>query len=126
MKLVAWMLAASVAAAGLLPVLFGLGFRSEVWLGMLGPLVSAAVSWIAMERQCRANRAGLAGLMIRAFAAKMIFIGAYVAIVLSVSWVRPVPFVVSFTGFFLVLHITEAIGLHRLQSAAFRPSGGSL
>jgi hypothetical protein len=53
-------------------------------------------------------------LMIGAFGAKMLFFGAYVAAVLTVGEVAAVPFIVSFTGFFIALYLTEALLMRRL------------
>jgi uncharacterized membrane protein len=52
--------------------------------------------------------------MIKAFFAKMVFFGLYVALVVKAGWVRPIPFVISFTCYFLVLHMIEAFRLKRL------------
>ena len=117
MKLVWWMLSGSVLVSVLLSVVLGKNLRSEIWLGMLGPLASGVVSWIVMERQYSRNPRGMTALLIKAFVAKMIFFAGYVTVILSNGWVRPIPFVVSFTAYYLSLHFTEAVGLHRLQPA---------
>jgi hypothetical protein len=45
---------------------------------------------------------------------KAVFFGAYVAGMLRLIGLRPVPFVVSFTSYFIALHVTEAVFLRRL------------
>jgi len=55
----------------------------------------------------------LTPVMIAAFGAKLVFFGAYVAVVLRVLDARPVPFVVSFTAYFIGLHLGEALWLQR-------------
>jgi hypothetical protein len=122
MKLVLWMLAGSVVAALAVPVLFGVSAWPDIWLGMLGPLVSAAVSWLLMERQHRIRPEGLMALMIKAFGVKMVFFAAYLAVVLTWFAVQPIAFAFSFAGYFLALHIIEAFGLHGLQAAGLRSS----
>ena len=52
--------------------------------------------------------------MIAAFAVKMVFFGAYVAVMLRRLSLRPVPFVVSFTAYFIALYLIEALSLQRL------------
>jgi len=126
MKLVWWMLAGSILSSLVLSPLFGAEARLEIWLGMLGPLASAVASWIAMERQHLRRPEGMTRLMIRAFAAKMVFFAAYIAVLLRSGWVRPIPFVVSFMGYFLSLHAAEAFGLRRLQAAGLPASPGNL
>jgi hypothetical protein len=117
MKLVWWMPAGSLLAALVLTVLIGPGIRPELWLGMLGPLASAVVSWIAMQRQHIRRPEGLTALMIKAFAAKMIFFAGYITVLVSFGLVQPIPFVVSFACYFIALHVMEAIGLRRLQTS---------
>lgn len=120
MKLVSWMAGASVlswlAAAGL-----GSPGR-EVLFGMLGPLLVASGSWVVAERTYRRKPERLTAVMIRAFAAKMVFFGAYVALVLNLLSLRPVPFVVSFTSYFIALHVAEAFSLQRLLAGDLRAS----
>jgi hypothetical protein len=52
--------------------------------------------------------------MVEGLAVKAVFFGAYVAGMLRVIGLRPVPFVVSFTSYFIALHVTEAMFLRRL------------
>jgi hypothetical protein len=122
MKLVAWMLAGSILSAIVLTMLPGVSTRREIWLGMLGPLISAVASWIVMERQHRLQPQGMTRLLIKAFAAKMIFFGIYIAFILIIELVRPIPFVISFAGYYIALHIVEAIGLRHLQTAGLHES----
>jgi F0F1-type ATP synthase assembly protein I len=116
MKLVWWMLSGSILTALILTVLIRPENRLELWTGMLGPLSSAVASWIAMHRKYIRRPEGLTALMIKAFAAKMIFFAVFITVLVSFGWVRPIPFVVSFVGYFLALHMMEAIGLRRLQA----------
>ena len=116
MKLFWWMLSGSVLSAVVLTVLLDADIRLELWLGMLGPLVSALVSWIAMERQFLRRPAGMTSLLIKGFVAKMVFFAGYVTALLSIGLVQPIPFVISFMAYFISLYAIEAIGLHRLQA----------
>ena len=52
-----------------------------------------------------------------AFAAKVVFFGGYVILVVKAGWVSLNPFVVSFVSYFFALHIIEAIRLRRLVSS---------
>ena len=126
MKLVWWMLSGSVLSCLLVTIVIGPKTRTGVWLGMLGPLASAVVSWIAMERRYARRPAALTGLLIRSFAAKMVFFAVYIGVLLKIGIVRPVPFVVSFMCYFVSLHGLEAFGLRRLQASALSaPLDGS-
>ena len=101
----------AVAAAGIA------GWRAtaaEVLLGMLGPLAAVAVSWVLTERIYAREPARLTGVMIGAFGAKMVFFGAYVAVMLMAAGLRPGPFIASFTSYFIALYLTEALLMRRL------------
>ena len=126
MKLIWWMLLGSVLSATVLSALLGADIRLEVWLGMLGPLVSALVSWIAMEQQFLRHPAGMTSVMIKCFVAKMVFFGVYVTALLSIGLVQPIPFVISFMAYLISLYAIEAIGLHRLQTANPPATSGAL
>lgn len=94
--------------------LAGGGLTREVLFGMLAPLLVAVVSWEVVARTFRRNRGQVTNVMVVAFGAKMVFFGAYVAVMLRGLALRPVPFVVSFTAYFIALHVAEALWLRRL------------
>jgi hypothetical protein len=128
MKPVAWMVAASLLSWLAVSALAGTASSVDVLLGMVGPLVVASATWVLAERTYRQDPARLTALMIQAFAGKLVFFGAYVTVMLKVLSLRPVPFVVSFTTYFIALHLTEALWLRRLfagGSPASSPSYGS-
>jgi hypothetical protein len=105
-----WLATASVLSAAL----FGVRFGRDVWLGMVGPLMVVSVSWMLTERVYKANPGRLTALVITAFAVKLVFFGAYVGLAIGVFGVQPVPFALSFTGYFIALHMIEALMLKRL------------
>jgi len=116
MKLVGGMVAGSLLSALVVTALAGPRAVPEVWLGMFGPLAVASIEWIAVERRYRRSPEGLTALRLRIFAGKMIFFAAYVGVMLGANLVRPVPFIVSFTGYFLALLVAEAVALSRLTT----------
>ena len=111
---VAWMAGASMLSWLIASRAVGPGANPEVLYGMLAPLVVAVVSWIVIERTYRSNPERLTRVMVEGLAVKAVFFGAYVAGMLRVIGLRPVPFVVSFTSYFIALHVTEAVLLRRL------------
>jgi hypothetical protein len=111
---VAWMAGASVVSWLIASRAAGPEANPEVLYGMLAPLVVAVVSWIVIERTYRSDPARLTRVMVEGLAVKALFFGAYVAGMLRVIGLRPVPFVVSFTSYFIALHVTEAMFLRRL------------
>jgi hypothetical protein len=125
MKLAWWMLSGSILTALILTIPIRPEIRPELWIGMAGPLVSAVVSWMAMCRQYTRRPEGMTALMIKAFAGKMVFFAGYITVLVSLGWVEPIPFVVSFVCYFLALHGVEAFGLRRLQIAGrCKPQAG--
>jgi len=66
------------------------------------------------ERAYTAHPEQLTSLMIKAFAGKLIFFGVYVGLAVGMLGAEPVPFAVSFAGYFIALHLIEALWLKRL------------
>jgi hypothetical protein len=90
------------------------GVNPEALFGMLGPLVAACASWIAVERIHAVAPERVMSVMLTAFMAKMMFFGIYVAGMLRGLELRRTPFVVSFTVYFVALYAMEALFLKRL------------
>lgn len=88
--------------------------RTAVFFGMVGPLSVAVTTRLLAARTYRRNPEALTGLTIAGFAGKMVFFGVYVTVVLKGLSQPAVPFVVSFTGYFIALHVIEALALRRL------------
>ena len=88
----------------------------EVLCGMCAPLVAVSGTWFLVEWTYRRNPQGLTPLMGVAFVAKMVFFAAYVAVMLRLLELRPAPFMVSFTAYFIALYLMEALYLRRLFS----------
>ena len=110
---------ASMLAAGVLPwvcaaVVLGPRANPEVLYGMLGPMTAVLVSWVVVRRAYVANPGGLMGVFVVGIAIKLLFFAAYAVVMLRVLDLRPIPFVASFTCYFVVLHNLEALFMRRL------------
>ena len=114
MSEVRWMAGAAFGSWLAATAVVGTHSSGELLLGMLGPLAAVLVSWVIAERTYRASPERMTAVMIAAFAAKLVFFGTYVAVMLGVLAFRPVAFVASFTGHFIGLYSMEALYLHRL------------
>jgi uncharacterized membrane protein YdfJ with MMPL/SSD domain len=115
MTIARWMIAAAVLSWIVLALLVSRDVRLATFLGMLAPLAVAVASWLMAERAWRRNPESLTPVMIMAFGVKLVFFGAYVAVMLKGLSLAPVPFVASFAGYFIVLHMVEALALRRLM-----------
>ena len=114
MSPVAWMVGSGAGSWVAIVAATGARMHPELLFGMLGPLVSAVFTWVAVERTFKAAPERLTGVMVVAFGAKMVLFGLYVAAMLRLANLRPIPFVVGFTGYFIALYLMEALFLRRL------------
>ena len=94
----------------------------EILAGMLGPLAAVATTSVGVERIFRRNPEAVTSFLMIAFAGKLVFFGAYVAIGLRVLQFRLVPFVASFTSYFIGLYLIEALHMRRLFWGGMRAS----
>jgi hypothetical protein len=120
MKPIAYMAAASIASWLAAAAVVDRRTSLEVLFGMLGPLAVVSGTWLLAAWVYRERPEELTGLMAGAFVLKMVFFGAYVAAMLRIMQFRPVPFVVSFTSYFVGLYLMEALFLKRLFSQRSR------
>jgi hypothetical protein len=125
---VAWMVGASAASCLVLVVATGSTLMPELLLGLAGPLASAVVSWQLIERTQVSAPERLTSVLMTAFAVKALFFALYVVMVLGVAGLRPTPFILSFTGYYVGLHVVEAMFLKRLlaDGASRWPGEGRL
>lgn len=96
------------------------GLEPELGWGLAGPLLATVCTWVAVRKMHAAAPERLQGVMVMGFVLKAVFFGTYVVVMLRVLAARPVPFVASFTGFFIVLYAIEALFLNRLVRNATR------
>jgi hypothetical protein len=114
MKASVWMTAAAIGAWIAIGLVAGVDLFDDIGLGIAGPLVAAVATRLVVEHTAATNRALLHQRLLQGFAAKAVFFAVYVVVMLRGLHLQPLPFVVSFTSAFLVLHLTEAILLQRL------------
>jgi len=114
MRTVVAMAGVSIASVLVVGALVDPRARLEVLLGMLGPLLMASGSWVLAERTYRERPQALMNAMITAFAFKLVFFGVYVAVMIRLLALRPIPFIASLTGYLAGLYVMEAVYLRRL------------
>jgi len=111
---VAWMVAAGLTGWAAVGVLGGDAVSPEATLGLAAPLVAVVCSWLVTARIHAADPARVTGVMVVGMAAKAILFAAYVVVMVRGVGVRPVPFALSFAGFFITLYAMEAYFLRQL------------
>ena len=118
MKEVAWMAGAAIGSWLAVSAIGGARVNPESLLGMAGPLVAVCASWIAMQRARRSTPERVLAVMIVWFALKFVFFGAYVAVMLRLVQLEPVPFVAAFVSYFIALYAMQAMFLRRLATVS--------
>ncbi len=109
-----WMIGGSLLSWLAVTVASPEDVNPEVLLGMLGPLGSAAVTWVTTVRAQAVSPAAVMAVMMKALVGKMIFFALYVAVMLRVLELRPNLFVASFTTYFIALFLMQALFMSRL------------
>ena len=109
MKLSGVLVAVCVTSCGLIATLVTPDAIAAAFMGMLAPLIVGIATIIMVERTIRNAPRALTSRMTIAFLAKMLFYAAYVSVVLAVVTTTPIPFMVSFTVYFVALQFTEAV-----------------
>ena len=115
---IAWMTGSSLASWLLITFTGGSALNPELLFGMAGPLTSATATWVAIERTHASAPEAVMRVLIAGFAVKMVLFAAYVIVMIGVLAVRPVPFVAGFAGYFIALHLMEAMFLQRLLATS--------
>jgi flagellar biosynthesis component FlhA len=109
MKLSGVLVAVCVTSCGLVATLVTPDAIAAAFMGMVAPLIVGIATIAMVERTTRNEPLALTSRMTTAFLAKMLFYAGYVSVVLGLVTTTPVPFMVSFTVYFVALQITEAM-----------------
>ena len=108
-----YMAAGCVGSAIAVSVTFAREMAVEVLLGMAAPLAIAMTTLVLVERTYRHDPRQVTSILVKAFVAKMVLIAGYVIVVVGVLSVQVVPFIMSFTAYFIALYLFEFACLRR-------------
>ncbi len=86
-------------------------YFKEIFLGMIAPLVIGILSIVYIDDVQKKSPEKVTNVMLKTFAGKMIFYGAYFIYIFTFYTFTPIPFILSFAGYFITLHICEALFL---------------
>ena len=111
MKLIIYMFFFTLGSWGLAAGLFFPAFRWEMFLGMIAPLVIGLLTLFCEKKIYDRNPEDLTPFMLKAFAGKMIFYGAYFICIFTFYSFNPIPFIITFLACFITLHTIEALFL---------------
>jgi hypothetical protein len=89
-------------------------YIKEIFMGMTAPLLVTLFSIIWVKKVFTTDPEKLTATMTKSFFIKMVLFALYFIIILSFYAFKPSPFVISFTGFFILFYIIEAIFLQKL------------
>jgi hypothetical protein len=111
-----WLAGASLVSWLVVAAIGGSRVNPEVFFGMLAPLAGACASWVAVSRTQRAAPDRVVAVMTVGFALKLLGFGAYLAVMLRVVGLRPIPFVAAFVSYVIALYAMQAVFLRRLTT----------
>jgi len=89
-------------------------YVNEIFLGMIAPLLVSLVSIRNSKKVFKDSPQKLTATLTKSFFVKMVVYALYFVLILSFYAFEPIPFVISFTGFFILFYIIEAIFLQQL------------
>lgn len=89
-------------------------YIKEIFIGMIAPLLVAIFSIAWIKNVSKADPGKITATMTKSFFIKMVLFALYFIIIMSFYTFEPTPFVISFTGFFILFYIIEVIFLQKL------------
>ena len=110
MKLTIYISMVCVGTWGLLSAAFP-DYVKEIFLGMVLPWLISLISIVKTRSVYNLNPEKLIKHMTTSMLMKMMSYGLLLIIIFTFISFNPLPFIISFTGYFLTLHITEAFVL---------------
>jgi len=114
MKYIISIILLGLGIAGLISGMFFPSFTNEIFLGMAAPLVISIFSIYFVKRIHLKTPEKLTATLTKSFLFKMVLFALYFIIILGFYTFKPIPFVISFTGFFILFYIIEAVFLQKL------------
>lgn len=89
-------------------------YIKEIFIGMIAPLLVTIFSIAWIKHVSKADPGKITATMTKSFFIKMVLFTLYFIIILRFYTFETIPFVISFTGFFILFYIIEAIFLQKL------------
>ena len=108
MKLFLFGAVLSIGILGIAGWIFPL-YLLELFLGWFGPVSAGFITMYFVIQAAKIDPYSVTKTLTKGFALKMVFYGLYIIIFFKLYSFKPIPFLCSFSGFFLGLHALEAV-----------------
>ena len=108
------MILVGLGLAGLIGGTFYSNYFSEIFLGMVAPLLLSIVSILWSESSFKKSPQILTNTLIKTFIARAIFFALYFILIFTYYDFEQIPFIISFTSFFMIFYVIEALFLQKL------------
>lgn len=114
MKYIISIILLGLGLAGLISGLMYPQYVNEIFLGMISPLIIGIISIQVSKNVFQKSPEKLTASLTKSFLIKMVLYALYFIVILSFYNFEPIPFIISFTGFFILFYVIEAIFLQKL------------
>jgi len=117
MKYIISIIFLGLGLAGLVSGVMYPQFTNEIFLGMIAPLVICIITIQISQNTFQKSPEKLTASLAKSFLVKMVLYALYFIVILSFYAFEPIPFVISFTCFFIIFYMIEAVFLQKLMQS---------
>lgn len=114
MKFILYTILVGFGLAGILGGTFVSSYSNEIFLGMIAPLLLSIVSILWYETSVKKSPQQLTNTLIKTFIARAVFFALYFILIFTYYDFEQIPFIISFTSFFMIFYVIEALFLQKL------------
>ena len=108
------MILIGLGLTGLLSGTLFSAYSSEIFLGMLAPLLLSILSILWNENSFKKDSQKLTNTLIKSFMVRAVFFAVYLILIFTYYDFEQIPFIISFTSFFMIFYVVEALFLQKL------------
>ena len=116
MKLFIYGILTSLGVLGLTTGLYPV-YGLELFLGWILPVLAGTVTLYFIGSAAQKDPFLVTKTLAKGFALKMVYYGATILTLFKLYSFEPIPFICSFSGFFLGLHVLEAVIIKRISQS---------
>ena len=105
MKFIVYMVLIGLGIVGLVGGTLYNNYLSEIFLGMVAPLLLSIVSILWSDSSFKKSPQHLTNTLIKSFIMRAIFLALYFILIFAFYNFESIPFIISFTGFFIIFYV---------------------